>query len=160
MSQTTYVQRFTEALAGMLAAPVENCVIESFSNAAILSAGLFVTRDAADGACKVPVTTGEVTASGIGFTIMNPSREPSSDGATTDFPALKGVSVIRRGKVWVLTEGAMTYGQAPFVRFAAGGGGSVLGKVRTDADTATAVAAPGWTCLTTLAAAGLAILEK
>lgn len=160
MSQTAYSQRLTEALAGMLAAPVEDCLIDSAINAADLPAGVFVTRDAADGACKVPTTSGEVTASGMGFTVLNLAHEPSSDGSTVDIPATKGCGVIRRGRIWVLTETAMTYGQSVFVRFTANGGNTQLGKVRNDADTANAVAAPGWQCLTTLAAAGLAVIER
>lgn len=144
----------------MLAAPIDDCVIESKINAAALPAGVFVTRDAADDAVKVPTTTGEVTASGVGFTMLNIAREPVADGSTTDHAAGKGVSVVRQGKIWVLTETAMTYGQSVFVRFTANGGNTQLGKVRNDADTANAVAAPGWTCRTTLGAAGLAIIER
>lgn len=160
MSQTSYSQRFTEALAGMLAAPIDQCVIESKINAAAIPFGIFVTRDAADDAAKVPTTSGEVTASGMGFTALILAREPVSDGSTTDAAIGKGVSVVRRGKLWVLTETAMTYGQAVFVRFTANGGNTQLGKVRNDADTANAVAAPGWQCLTTLSAGGLAIIER
>jgi hypothetical protein len=160
MSQTAYSQRLTEALAGMLATPIEDCLIDSKINAADLPAGVFVTRDASDEACKVPTTSGEVTASGIGFTVLNLAHEPPSDGSTVDIPATKGCGVIRRGRIWVLTETAMTYGQAVFVRFTANGGNTQLGKVRNDADTANAVAAPGWQCLTTLAAGGLAIIER
>jgi hypothetical protein len=54
----------------------------------------------------------------------------------------------------------MTYGGAVFVRFTVEAPDLQLGKVRNDADTDKAVAAPGWTCLTTLSAAGLAILER
>lgn len=160
MSQTSYSQRLTEALAGMLAAPIEDCLIDSKINAADLPAGVFVTRDAADDAVKVPTTTGEVTASGVGFTVLNLAHEPPTDGSTVDCPAGKGVSVIRRGRIWVLTETDMTYGQAVFVRFTANGGNTQLGKVRKDADTSNAVAAPGWQCLTTLSGAGLAVIER
>ncbi len=160
MSQTSYSQRLTEALAGMLACPIEDCQIESKSNAADLPAGVFVTRDAADSACKVPTTSAEVTATGIGFTVLNLAHEPPTDGSTVDIPATKGAGVISRGKIWVLTETAMTYGNAVFVRFTIEGGDTQLGKVRNDADTDKAVAAPGWTCRTTLSAAGLAIIER
>jgi hypothetical protein len=160
MSQTSYSQRLSEALAGMLASPIDDCEIESKINAAAIPAGIFVTRNAADDACKVPTTTGEVTASGMGFTVLNLAREPVADDSTIDNPAGKGVSVLRRGRIWVLTETAMTYGQSVFVRFTANGGNTQLGKVRNDADTANAVAAPGWVCKTTLGAAGLAIIER
>lgn len=160
MSQTSYSQRLSEALAGMLAAPIDDCEIESKINAAAIPAGIFVTRDANDDACKVPTTTGEVTASGMGFTVLNLAHEPVSDGSTVDNAAGKGCSVIRKGRIWVLTETAMTYGQNVFVRFTANGGNTQLGKVRNDVDTANAVAAPGWVCKTTLAAAGFAIIER
>ncbi len=160
MSQTSYSLRLTEALAGMLAAPIENCTIESYSNAADLPAGVFVTRDAADTAAKVPVDSAGVTATGLGFTMRNLAQEPVSDGSTVELPALKGVSVVTRGKIWVLTETAMTFGQDVFVRFTVEAPDLQLGSVRNDADTDKAVAAPGWKCRTTLSAAGLAIIER
>ena len=117
MSQTSYSLRLTEALAGMLGAPIEDCQIESYSNAAAIPAGVFVSRDGADGAAKVPAATGDVTATGLGFVMRNLAQEPVSDGSTTENPALKGVSVVARGKIWVETETAMTFGQDVFVRF-------------------------------------------
>ena len=160
MSQTSYSLRLTEALAGMLAAPVEDCTIESYSNAAALPAGVFVTRDAADSACKVPTSSAEVTASGIGFVMRNLAQEPVSDGGSTDVAALKGASVVTRGKIWVLTESACAFGGDVFVRFTVEAPDLQLGMPRNDADTDKAVAAPGWKFRTTLGAAGLAIVER
>lgn len=160
MSQTSYSQRFTEALAGMLACPIENCQIESKINDAVIPAGVFVSRNAADDACKVPAASGDVTATGIGFTCLILAREPVSDGSTSDFAAGKGCSVVSKGKLWVLTETAMTYGQDVYVRYTASGGNTQLGKVRNDDDTTKAAIAPGWKCRTTLSAAGLAIIER
>lgn len=160
MSQTAYSQRLTEALAGMLACPIELCQIESKINAADLPAGVFVTRDAADDAVKVPVDAAGVTATGVGFTVLDLAHEPPSDGSTVDIPATKGCGVISRGKIWVLTETAMTYGGDVYARYTASGGNTQLGKVRNDDDTTKAAIAPGWKCRTTLGAAGLAIIER
>jgi len=161
MSQTSYAMTPAAALPGMIADPLDaRNTIVSRINAAALPAGVFVTRDAADDAVKVPVSTGEVTASGVGFTILSVGKEPVSDGSSVDWPATKGVSVMTFGKLWVTCESAAAYGGDVFVRFTVEAPDLQLGSVRNDADTDKAVAAPGWKFRSTLAAAGLVLIER
>lgn len=109
----------------------------------------------ADGTIRAPAATGEVTAfNPRGITIYEASS-PNNPYAIGDM-----VSLLKRGRIWVAVEEAVTPASTPFVRFAAGGGGTVLGGFRASADTATAVALPGAKYLTTQATiGGLALLE-
>lgn len=62
---------------------------------------------------------------------------------TTGIKPDQQVSVLRRGRIYMRHEGAVSKGAAAFVRHTAGGGGSVKGVLRADADTATAVLCRG-----------------
>lgn len=67
--------------------------------------------------------------------------------------------VLRRGRIWVVSEDACNPNEAVYARCASGSGGSVLGKFRTDDDSNTAIAVPGARWLTSASAGGLAVLE-
>lgn len=59
------------------------------------------------------------------------------------YPPNSEIGVVRRGKVWVPCEQVMALSDTPFVRYAAGAGGSQLGALRKDADTASALTLSG-----------------
>lgn len=95
-----------------------------------------------DGFCSVPAVTGNVTAPNAaqrGIAISDHNKYSGNGYDIGD-----AVRVLRRGRIWVLTDAAanILYSSALFVRFAAGAGGAVLGAFRTDADTATASSPP------------------
>lgn len=160
MSQLTYSLRVTSALAGMLVDPDDDgLMVESKINAAVLSAGLAVARDAADDAVKVPAAAADITANFMGITIRDVAREPVADGSTTDYAAGKGVSILTRGRIWVSCETAAAKNGNVFARYAAGAGGSVLGSIRNDVDTASAAQVPNARFDSTIGAAGLVIVK-
>lgn len=59
------------------------------------------------------------------------------------YPPSSEVPVLKRGKVWCVTEEAVALTDTPFMRFASGSGGTQLGAIRKSADTATAVTLSG-----------------
>jgi hypothetical protein len=85
-----------------------------------------------------PTTTGAVTALPYGGIAM---RDPSLPTASTGYQIGDAMTVMVRGRVYVLGEVALAVTDTPFVRFAAGTG-TQLGAIRNAADTATCVAAP------------------
>lgn len=104
--------------------------------------GRFVTRGATDREVVLPDATGEVSAAGLlqGVALWDPTREyiAANLGAYLE---TETVPVMRKGTVWMIAEDAVVDGGEVFVRFSAGAG-EELGRVRSDADTADAVAAP------------------
>lgn len=163
MSQTSYSNKFTAALAGQLAycAPGQSETIDTMVMTADVLAGRFVCKDTTVGKAKLPATTGNVTADGYGFVVRRMAREPAGvDGTTAaDYKSGQDVPVLRQGRIWVECESAAAFGGSTFVRFATGTG-TKIGATYNAADTATCVAAPGWTFATELAAAGLVMVEK
>lgn len=158
MSQTSYAQRFVEGIAGQLTCPLQDAVLDSKINALALPAGVFVCRDAADDACKVPAAAGDVTATGFGFVKHDMAKE-AQQGQTVDFPAKHGVTVMRRGRMRVLCETAAAFGGQVYVRITANGGNTQLGKVRNDVDGGNATALTGCRFIRTISAAGLVEIE-
>jgi len=69
-------------------------------------------------------------------------------------------NVVVQGSIWVEAEESFNPGDDVFYRFTSGAGGSIVGKVRTDADTATALQAPGWKAERYDSATGLVRIAK
>lgn len=69
------------------------------------------------------------------------------------------INVQCEGRIWVSVEEAVTAGDQPYVRYAAGAGGSQLGAFRKSADTASAAAVPNAKFLTDGLAGGLAVMQ-
>lgn len=162
MSQTVVLADQVTGFEGSLAyGSADHQIISRWAKTAI-PFGRFLVFKTASGAesCDLPTVTGDITAGRqLGFGLWDPAKEPN---AALGYSAGQMVQILRRGFVWMLTETDVVEGSAVFVRFAlATGSGTApaLGKVRKDVDTADAVALPGAVFRTTLAAAGLAIVE-
>lgn len=67
--------------------------------------------------------------------------------------------ILRKGRIWVEVEEAVSVEDDVYVRHADGGGGTVEGQFRTDADTATAFQVTSAAWVSETSGAGLAILE-
>jgi hypothetical protein len=85
-----------------------------------------------------PVTTGAVTALPHGGIAM---RDPNLASASGGYAIGDAMTVMVRGRAFVVTEETVVVTDTPFVRFATGTV-TTLGGFRNDADTATCVAAP------------------
>lgn len=95
---------------------------------------------------------------GVSAFVHKTLRTPSSSNNEV-FENDTEMPVLRKGRIWVVSEDACTPKDAVYVRCASGSGGSVLGKFRTDDDSNTAMPIPGAKWLSTAAAAGFALLE-
>jgi hypothetical protein len=160
MSQTSYTQRFVTAINGQLSCPFQHARLDSKINALAMPAGVFVCRDAADDACKVPSASGDVTATGFGFVKHDMAKE-AQQGQTVDFPAKHGVTVMKEGRMWVTCETAAAEGGQVYIRITANGAGKLqLGAVGNVADAGNAIALTGCRFIRTLAAGpGLVEIE-
>lgn len=165
MSQTAHTQSPAVAIEGMEA----DCSLakDRISGVATMEIpfGHFVSATGGGGddpyTVELPDASAKVTdGRGLGVAIADVSIE-SADGTGDGYEDDASLAIMRRGRIWVVSEDAVAaIGTPAFVRFAAGAGGSVLGAFRTDADTATAVALPGARFMSTTSGTNqLALLE-
>jgi hypothetical protein len=97
--------------------------------------------ESAEGKAALPTATGNVTAGRVGITLIDHNKASGVGYEIGD-----AVRVMRRGRVWVLTEEQLAFGDTLFARFAAGTG-TQKGAFRNDADTATASTPPNMALL-------------
>jgi hypothetical protein len=98
----------------------------------------------------------------LGIAIQDHTLPQASPVANGGIPQNFMGSLVSRGEVWVQVEQAVTPSSPVFTRFnavGATGTNPAVGRFRTDADTARAVAVPNARFLTSAAAGGLALLE-
>jgi hypothetical protein len=139
--QSTTVVNMAAAREGMLIPSIPHTILSRVAEAN-LPAGRVVTRTDATTTrgCVLPDATGEITDGDcLGITIFDSNKPYVS--ATHEYEQYDAVPVLRSGQIWMMAEDACTEGNAVFVRFVAGGS-EELGRVRSDADTADAVALP------------------
>ena len=156
--QTSYTNMAPEGLLGLMTEDFTRYVDTVIPQTAV-KVGKLLTADVTVGkarnTAKLPSTAAEVSKPGaMGITVFDQSREGGSD-----WPTMRPTPVLRRGRIWVTAEGAVTRWTVPFVRFVAGAGGTELGSFRADADTASAAACPWALFLTDASAGGLVLVE-
>lgn len=163
MSQLTYTQDPAVALEGLAVdVSFDKDIITAIAQLTIPFGRAVVrtTGGAADDrppGCKLPVATGEVTGGGfLGFAMNDTTKEQVAGVAS--WLDNDSVRIMRSGRIWMIAEDAVTLGAPVFVRFAAGTFPS-LGAVRSNADTATAVALPGASFRSIAGAGELVVVE-
>lgn len=83
--------------------------------------------------CVLPSAAGNIPGKLLGIAMWDPSMEPASP----EYAIGAMVTIVKKGKVWMKAEDAVTFGNTVFVRYTVNGGLDV-GRVRSDADTAKA----------------------
>jgi len=161
MPQTTVSSSPAKATPGLLGDAAHNDAVSAIVDlAGGIMPGLGVVRTAnGDFAAALPTATFLIAAF-LGISVhshkalINPGNNDNEKYEDEEV-----MPVLRHGRVWVRVENAFVAGAAAFVRFASGAGGTQLGAIRTDADTATAVAVAGLRLLTSGGAAEFGLLE-
>jgi hypothetical protein len=91
--------------------------------------------------------------------VYDASKPTAAGVSVAQYEIGETVSVLRKGYVWAFAEEAMAITDGVYVRITSSGGNTVLGKVRNDADTATATLATGIRVAKACTAAGPVLLE-
>lgn len=79
----------------------------------------------------------------LGMSVHSHANEQSLQGVPNPgYSIKKTMSIMRRGRIYVTVEEAVTPADVPHVRFAPGAGGLILGAIRASTDTATAEPLP------------------
>jgi hypothetical protein len=137
-----------------------SAIASAIAEAAALPAGKIVVWDTDPGrterAVRLPTAAADMSIDTkiAGFTLWDPTYpEPP-------YPVGQVVPIMRKGRIAIAAETALAAHSIPFVRYAAGAGGTVLGSLRNDADTTTAFSLPGLVVVHAAAAAGdIAVVE-
>jgi len=156
--QTTYSNLAPEGLLGLMTEDFTRYVDTVVPQVSV-KIGKLLTADTTVGkarnAARLPAAAADISKpAALGIVPWDQSREGG-----VDWPALRPTPVLRRGRIWVTAEGAVTRWTVPFVRYATGAGGTELGSFRGDADTATAATCP-WALFLTDATAGQLVLVE
>lgn len=160
MSQTSYSVSAADAFAGLLDMNLQHPDILSRFNeeSSKIGYGLMVRQGTAPEQIQNFGATGQQIA---GVTVHRHTEKAKGTGTAAEIEADGGkADVLRKGRIWVVVEEAISLGDGVFYRHTAGGGGSVIGAFRTDADTATADdVSTSCRWLTETTGAGVALLE-
>lgn len=141
---------------------IEDVVAEKttgIAEAGIIIVGKLCISDTTTGrsnrSARAPASSGDVTGPAVmGLSMWDPTYPEPPYAQYKTFP------IMRKGRILLACETVIGKFVKPFVRFASGAGGTILGSIRADADSATAVAAPYLTVITpATAAGGLVVVE-
>lgn len=95
-------------------------------------------------AAAVDITDGD----GLGVVRYDSSKEPARTAAAVadgnEYDDEQSLPLMRKGRIWVLCDAAasIAFGDAVYVRYVAGAGGTKLGTFRQNVDTASAALLP------------------
>jgi hypothetical protein len=88
---------------------------------------------------RLPRLAADITGGGFhGISMADTSREYNAGGYRDG----SAVPIVHRGRVYVISESIVAEGGAVYCRFASGAGGTQLGALRGDADSASAALVP------------------
>lgn len=161
MSQLSYSTYQAAAFAGMLADNGDNDILSYVNEeaSANLPFGTAVAKGTADNGFLAMVNGSSVIVGVLAHTHqVDPGQVAASPTGAGVPPKYLG-AVLKRGRIMVQVEEAVTPASPVFVRHTAGAGGTQKGAFRASADTATAVAWTAARFLTSAGANGFAVLE-
>ena len=121
MSQTSISLEQPVAQVGMIA-DTGNHDIHSKVLSAATSIGVLVVRDASDDKVKVPTTAAEVAGANVAGGVLVHNHAVESDPTTLvpTYPIKSVAPVMRKGRVYVKVEEAVTQGNQAYARYATG----------------------------------------
>lgn len=109
--------------------------------------------------CRLPRQSTDITAAVWGVAVADTSKETRVSSPYGGYSAGEAVPVLSKGRIWVISEDAVTsVGTPAYARYTATGSQS-LGAFRTTADSSTAALVPRARFVTLCSAGGLVQLE-
>lgn len=169
MSQTSYAINIPAV--SFPGAPADNGfkdILSAVAVAAALPYGILAVGDSTNTvgfdqlASRAPAASSDITAGNLlGVVVADQARAQNPGVSSAQYPQFAAVPHMRKGRIWVYAETAMADGSLPYIRFAAGAGGTVPGSFRNSADTATAAQPPAGSMIVrgTTTAAGYCCIE-
>ena len=160
MSQTSYSVQPAVGFRGLLGDPNDDSFAIPLANgaSAAVGFGIAVRRDVTNPEDQFDIfnATGQDC---VGILVHTQAQENPALADPLGVDQLEVASVLRRGRIWVRVEEAVSVGDPVFFRHTAGAGGSEIGAFRNDADTASCDQLTGAAWLQGSSGAGVALLE-
>lgn len=164
MSQLSYTKNMAAAFAGMLA-DARTKIAETYLQgeaSAEIPFGVAVAEGAigANGTPNKGILMVDATSVIAGVLMHQHTYAKDNELGTTGLKPLVPMTLVKRGLMWVIVEDAVTKDNTAFVRHTANGAGKLQkGAFRSDADTANAIKARGFTYRSSTTGAGIALVE-
>ena len=159
MSQTSYSVNPDLGFRGLLGDPNDDSYAIPMANGsgATVGFGIMVRRDASNLEDQFDnfSATGQTP---LGVLVHTHAQQDSSVAGSGGVVSLEMASVLRRGRIWVAVEEAITVGDDVYFRHTSGTG-TEIGAFRNDADTATCDQITNAEWLQGSTGAGVALLE-
>lgn len=168
--QTSYAEQLTAAQLGMLGDQGMTDKVSRYS-AAVIPFGRVVSFDTTSGKVKLPAAATDILDANSesrpveGIVIATQAIEEQAtntlgvaDANVPAYPIGYNFSVLRKGRIWLWAEEAVTVTDQVFVRHTAAGN-EKPGNVRNDAATATCALLKGARFMTSTTGAGLVLVE-
>lgn len=105
---------------------------------------------------ELPTSSG---AKICGIAVRDLKVEEGQASIDNAYPANSKCAVMKKGRIWVIVEKAVTVDDSVFVRHTANGGNTQLGAFRDDSDTNRALQIVNARFITSTTGAGIAIVE-
>lgn len=159
MAQLSYSQTMTVSVAGMLAdgAGAPHDIVSRANIVDDIPFGVAVADIAGDeGTIQLPASSG---AKICGIAQRSLTVEENAASVENAYPAKSMCAVVKKGRVWVTVEKAVTVDDSVFVRHTANGGNTQKGAFRDDNDSGNALQITNARFITSTSGAGLAVVE-
>lgn len=161
MSQTSYSTYQSTGFAGMIADTGDTDILSYINEeaSANLPFGVAVQRGTADFGFLALVNGSSVPIGILAHTHQVDPGQIATSPADAGVPPRYAGGVLKRGRMYVRVEEAVTPASPVFVRHTAGAGGTQKGAFRASADTSTALAWTAARYLTSAGVGGIAVVE-
>jgi len=159
MSQLTYSIDMSAGQDGLIYDIGFNDFITGLAEETVIP-GVLVVKGTSDKQVLLPASVAAISnpLSVRGFVTRDVAHEMNASG-NLSYAAEVAVSVMTKGRMWMVCEDAFETTDSVFVRHTASGGNAQLGRIRTDADTATAAVLLGAKILNSGDAGALALVQ-
>jgi len=114
-----------------------------------------VDEERGDAYCRLPRISGDIGGKTWGVALSHVAQEPGSVG----YAHASSVSILNKGRVYMVAEDAVSAGGSVYVRYTANGAGKDVGQVRSDADSSKAAELTRAKFKTSAAAGALVVVE-
>lgn len=159
MSQLSYSQTMTVAVAGMIAdgAGAPHDVVSRVNITDEIPFGVAVADIAGDeGTIELPDSSGALIC---GIAVRSLTVEEGAASVENAYPADSACAVMKKGRIWVQVEKAVTVDDDVYVRHTANGGNTQLGAFRDDSDTNRAIQITNARFVTSSSGSGIVQVE-